>query len=85
MQKEKGSNLDVKGELFGIQNLLKFSIERIRTLDFVNAQRQAESNYRIEQYDPEDLGEASQELSQAACPFGGRLHSTSRLEKSSAN
>ena len=57
VQKEKGSNLEVKGELFGIGNLFKLTAEKVSTQEIVHAQRQAEANFRIEEYDPEDLGE----------------------------
>ena len=57
VQKEKGSTLEVKGELFGIGNLFKLTAEKVSTQEIVHAQRQAEAHFRIEECDPEDLGE----------------------------
>lgn len=55
VQREKGSGVQINGELFGIQNLLKLSAERVETLEIVRPQR-AEASYRMEQYNPDDLG-----------------------------
>lgn len=62
VQKERGSDLEVKGELFGLQNLLRFSVDCLDSLENLRARRHATSNYCIEQYDPEDLGESLQHV-----------------------
>lgn len=53
MQGVKG----MEGELWGIQNLLKLTANRVETQRIISKQRQDEDNYRIEEVNMDEIGE----------------------------
>lgn len=47
----------MEGELWGIQNLLKLTADRVETQRIILKQRKDEDNYRIEEVNMDEIGE----------------------------
>lgn len=53
VQKEKGSKVQVKGELFGLGNLFRLAVDHVPTLDTIKKNHKP---FEIQEYDLDSLG-----------------------------